>query len=350
LTGVPVLDPAERRLWRRYECGLTVVQVGEATRPRSGPKAREWLNEQRVQAVLDALGDEFGQRFSTAITTQQIEPALQRLLADTLGTDPEALDDDQTLHYGEEKSRNPAPFENSRAGYVCGCMDPGDEFVLDTLAELGLDATPGTAETDAGETVREKGRTFDGNDADTAREVLASVRENHVAQAAGRYARSPDRADSGAAVFVHTDAAPEGFVDIETPEVEWLATDLQREILTELSDRPTATTREIAETVDCTKEHVRETLARLVEADVATQTEGTGDYGADEFRADGVTDALAGLGLNETTNDPLLSPNRWSLAISSPATPPLRVQTDGGTDWSLSRRVVGWPDAEDGGG
>ena len=300
--------------------------------------------------MLDALGDEFGQRFSTAITTQQIEPALQRLLADTLGTDPEALDDDQTLHYGEEKSRNPAAFENSRAGYVYGCMDPGDEFVLDTLAELGLDATPGTAETDAGETVREKGRTFDGTDADTAREVLASVRENHVAQAAGRYARSPDRADSGATVFVHTDAAPEGFVDIETPGVEWLATDLQREILTELSDRPTATTREIAETVDCTKEHVRETLARLVEADVATRTEGTGDFGADEFRADGVTDALAGLGLNETTNDPLLSPNRWSLAISSPATPPPRVQTDGGTDWSFSRRVVGWPDAEDGGG
>ena len=40
---------------------------------------------------------------------------------------------------------------------------------------------------------------------------------------------------------------------------------------------------------------------------MATRTEGTGDYGADEFRADGVTDALAG-------------------------------------------RVIGTPDAEDGGG
>jgi hypothetical protein len=357
---VPVLDPAERRLWRRYERGLTVVQVGEATRPRSGPKAREWLNDQRVQAVLDALGDEFGQRFSTAITTRQIEPALRRLLADTLGSDPEALDDDQTLHYGEEKSRNPAPFENSRAGYVYGCMDPGDEFVLDTLAELGLDATPGTAETDAGETVREKGRTFDGTDADTAREVLASVRENHVAQAAGRYARSPDRADSGATVFVHTDAAPEGFVDIETPGVEWLATDLQREILTELSDRPTATTREIAEAVDCSRKHVWDTLAELADEGHVTRTDGTGEHGADEYRADGVVDALVSLGVDQTVTGPLLDSNRWSVTVSQPARSLPRsatgavskptVQTDGGTDWSLSSRVVGTPDAEDGGG
>jgi hypothetical protein len=358
---VPVLDPTERRLWRRYERGLTVVQVGEATRPRSGPKAREWLNDQRVQAVLDALGDEFGQRFSTAITTRQVEPALRRLLADTLGSDPEALDDDQTLHYGEEKSRNPAPFANSRAGYVYGCMDPGDEFVLDTLAELGLDATPGTAETDAGETVREKGRTFEGTDADTAREVLASVRENHVAQAAGRYARSPDREDSGATVFVHTDAAPEGFVDIEAPGVEWLATDLQREILTELSDRPTATTREIAEAVDCSRKHVWDTLSELADEGHVTRTDGTGEHGADEYRADGVVDALVSLGVDQTVTGPLLDSNRWSVTVSLPprslpsgsatgAVSKTTVQTDGGTDWSISRRVVGTPDAEDGGG
>jgi hypothetical protein len=29
---------------------------------------------------------------------------------------------------------------------------------------------------------------------------------------------------------------------------------------------------------------------------------------------------------------------------------PKNAWTDGGTDWSLSKRVFGWPDAEDGGG
>ncbi|MFC7059792.1 hypothetical protein [Halovenus salina] len=42
LNGAPgmdrdaVLDPAERRLWRRYERGLSVVQIGDATRPAPG--------------------------------------------------------------------------------------------------------------------------------------------------------------------------------------------------------------------------------------------------------------------------------------------------------------------------
>ncbi|WP_265108014.1 hypothetical protein [Halosolutus halophilus] len=31
-----VLDSEERQLWRRYERGLRVVQVGDATRPLSG--------------------------------------------------------------------------------------------------------------------------------------------------------------------------------------------------------------------------------------------------------------------------------------------------------------------------
>ncbi len=91
---------------------------------------------------------------------------------------------------------------------------------------------------------------------------------------------------------------------METPGVEWLATDLQREILDELTDRPTATTREIADAVDCSKEHVRETLGRLVEQDLVARTEGTGDHGADEYRGDDVTDALAGLGAERNHQRP----------------------------------------------
>jgi hypothetical protein len=91
-----------------------------------------------------------------------------------------------------------------------------------------------------------------------------------------------------------------------------------------------------------------------------TRTDGTGEHGADEYRADGVVDALVSLGVDQTVTGPLLDSNRWSVTVSQPARSLPRsatgavskptVQTDGGTDWSLSSRVVGTPDAEDGGG
>jgi Uncharacterized conserved protein len=235
MTRDAVFDPIERRLWRVVERGLTVVQVGDATRPRSGDKAREWMNDDRVRAVLQRLREQYGDGFKTALSTLQTEDDIEALLREVC--DGSVIDGDNTMHFGEEKSRN--DFAGEEAGYVYGCMDPGDRMVVNTLAELDLDAAPVTATDDDGEVirdehgdpVREKGRTFEGDDADTAASVLASVRENHVAQAAGRYARDAD-SDDGATVFIHTDAAPAGFVDVETPGVEWIATDKQRQLST----------------------------------------------------------------------------------------------------------------------
>ncbi len=305
-----VLDPTERRLWRRYERGLTVAQIGDAARPRSGPDAVDWMNDERVRTLLETLREHYGDGFKTALSTVQTEPALRRLLADVTG-DPVDAVRDQTLHYGEEKSRN--DFAEEDAGYVYGCMDPGDGMIVDALAELGLDAEPATVETEDGEEKREKGRTFDGPDADKAAAVLASVRENHVAQAAGRYAREPTDPESRATVYVDTNAAPVGFVDLEVPGVEWLASDLQRTIVDALTERPTATTRELADDADCTKEHVRKTLARLEDHGLVDREEHAGAHGADVYRDAGADAGIVDLG--ETTNDPLLEPNRWSLAI-----------------------------------
>jgi len=312
-----VLDPTERRLWRRYERGLTVVQVGDAARPRSGDNAREWMNDDRVRALLDRLREHYGHGFKTALATVQTEPALRRLLADVAG---DGVDRDSTMHYGEERSRN--DFAGEPAGYVYGCMDPGDEMILDTLAELGQDATPATAEDDDGEEHREKGRTFDGPDADTAAAVLASVRENHVAQAAGRYARDADDPDRSAVVYVDTNAAPEGFVDLDAPGVEWLATDLQAEIIDALADRPHATTRELADAVGCSKEHVRDTLDRLADRELVARRERAGADGADVYRDADADTALLDLALDGTTNDALCNSNRWSLAVHDRHAPP----------------------------
>jgi len=315
LNGAPgmvrdaVLDPTERRLWRRYERGLTTVQVGDATRPRSGPKAREWMNDDRVRAVIEALRERHGSGFKTALSTAQTEPAVRRLLDEVAP----GVDDENTMHFGEEKSRN--DFADEDAGYVYGCMDPGDAMVLDVIAELGLDATPETATDDDGAEYRAKGREFVGSDAETAAAVLASVRENHVAQAAGRYARNADDPDDRATVYIHTDATPTGFVDVEAPGVQWLATDLQREILEELSTRASATTREVADAVGCSKEHVRETLQQLEDDDVVSRDAGSGPYGADVYHDDGAESARVDVGNRQQPPKDL---SRWSLAIAAP--------------------------------
>ena len=307
MTHDTVLDATERRLWRRYERGLTVVQVGDAARPRSGDTALDWMNDTRVREILNTLREHYGPGFKTALSTIQTEHRLRELLGEVAG----GVDAENTMHYGEEKSRNDYATED--AGYVYGCMDPGDDMILDALAELNLDAEPATVETDAGEVKREKGRTFDGGDADKARAVLASVRENHVAQAAGRYARNPEDDESRATVYVDTNAAPSGFVDIETPGVEWLATDLQREIIDELSSRVNATAKALADAVECTKEHVRKTLRRLEDAELVTRRESSGEDGADLYQENGAGTSLVDLG--GTTNNALKDSNRWSLAV-----------------------------------
>ncbi|PGF16168.1 hypothetical protein CP556_08615 [Natrinema sp. CBA1119] len=309
-----VLEPEERQLWRRYERGLRVVQVGDATRPLSGDKALEWLNEDKLEALFDHLVDEYGTQFRTAITTAQVEDRLEELMEDAGVHRPELM------HFGEEKSRN--DFEYERVGLVNGCMDPGDDYVLDLLAELDLEAEVETAVDDAGEEYRARGRGFDGEDAETAQEILASVRENHIAQAAGRYARDPTDPDVNATVFVRTDAMPTGFADVQTPGVEWVFTDLQEEIVDELrsSDR-SRTAKEISEAVGCTKEHVRQTLERLSDDEFGEPavhvSEGVGSHGATLYSESGLP-SVGFVDLQESPTTPYGDSSRWALAIRDP--------------------------------
>lgn len=92
--------------------------------------------------------------------------------------------------------------------------------MLNLLAECDLHAQPETVETEDGDQRRAHGRGFEGPDADSASDILVSVRETHVAQAAGRYARGADDPANQAIVFVHTSAMPTGFADCRVPEVE----------------------------------------------------------------------------------------------------------------------------------
>jgi hypothetical protein len=312
----PILDPTERALWRRYERGLLTIGVGEATRPFT---SGEYFDEDGSRAFFAALRDQFGEDFRTAITAASVEHDTEQILHDV------GVENPDTMHYGEEKSRN--DFGDENVGALNGCIDPGDDFVLDLLAEAGLDATPETTTDEDGTEHRAHGRGFTGPDADAANEILASVREQHIAQSAGRYARNADDPDDQAIVFVRTDAAPTGFLDMHVPGVVRPRTDTQRDIISTLRERPHATAGELADAVECSKEHVRTTLSDLADEDVVDVRERAGDHGAHLYRA------LAGIDVaehgstdftptattdDETTNDDVCSLSTWSLAISSP--------------------------------
>lgn len=314
-----ILSGEERRLWRRFERGKIVVQVGEADRPLA---SGEYFNGNLARETVRHLREHYGEDFRTAITASSVEADLAGIMEEV------GIDDPNTMHYGEEKSRN--DFGDESVGYLEGCIDPGDDYVLDLLAEAGLDAAPETRTVD-GETHRAHGRGFVGEDADTAAALLASVRENHVAQAAGRYARNADDPDDRAIVFVHTAAVPAGFVDYEIPDVAWVASEKQRTVAEALRARPGATAKELAEETGVSKRHVAKTLSRLADAGAVDVREGVGDYGADVYKALAgeqltATGGVADLGTDKIANTPVWNTYTWSFAISTTD------DVDGGSD------------------
>lgn len=296
-----VLNTDDRRLWRKYERGLQVIQVGDATRPLSGSKAREWFREQAVSTLLNHLRSEYGTGFRTALTTSQVEPLLAKIMENVGINNPE------TMHYGEEKSRN--DFSGEPVGFVNGCMDPGDDYVLNLLAELDLDAEPEMETDEDGERYRARGREFTGEDADSAASILASVRENHVAQAVGRYARDPDDPDDNATVFLRTDAAPPGLIDRQVPGVQRVFTDTQQAIVEVVRDAAsTLTAQNIADKVGCTREYVRQVLETLQEETGGLQKRpGEGNNGSTLY-ADGGLPTQGVINITEESEKPPTTP------------------------------------------
>lgn len=333
IQSTAVLEGEERRLWRRYERGLRVVQVGDATRPLT---SGEYFDSRGVQAVVQHLRDEYGDDFRTAITAKSTRKRLANELEHAGVADPDLM------HYGDVKSRN--DFAGESVGLVNGCIDPGDGPILDLIAELDLDAapertdipcefcgTPEEAPENAGDGCqecngtgweREHGREFVGPDADTAAAILAAVRENQVAQAAGRYARDADDPDDTATVFVRTDATPPGFVDVDVPGVEWVYTNKQERVVEALRDRDQPTSaRELADVVDISKRHVHRTLERLADHGTVQAFDRAGANGATLYADTGLPNG----GVVDLTDEDgevvtahVSGPYTWSVTIHAP--------------------------------
>jgi hypothetical protein len=172
--------------------------------------------------------------------------------------------------------------------------------------------------------VREHGRTFEGPDADKARDVLRSVREHHVAQSAGRWARQADDPDDNATVYVVTEAAPDGFIDAQTPGVTWTTNPDQRDRLEYVSQSADGVTSiELAEEFDITRQTGWRTLEKARKEGLLERNPGKGAnapniyYPNDEFHPAGSVD-LSPDSSSPVTDDVL---DYYTYSVTANATP-----------------------------
>lgn len=267
LRHTEVLERRERREWRQTERGLRVIQIGNDTRPLT----RGWWpgSSQHLQAkaIIQEVHRQHGNAFRTCITPLRIEDDVEKFMIE------DNIENAEIMHYGEQNSRN--DFENEKVGLLLGCIDPGDEYILDMLAEEGLEAEP-----------KRGGREFVGPDADAAREFLESVREANVAQAIGRYARNAEDSER-VTVYAWTDAIPEHLVDGEAPGTTTEVTGTKLAMLKVAHEQGPVTAKEVSEKVGCGKEHVRQSFKDMKKQGIITISKGTGSYGADEYHTDG---------------------------------------------------------------
>lgn len=265
-----VLTSDERSHWRTDRRGLNIVQVGRYDRPYTQGWRGKHSNE-KAKTIINELRRHYGAAFRTSISSKSIEDDVKRMLSD-VGVEKPA-----TMHFGNLKSRN--DFDGESVGLVVGCIDPGDDRILDLLALRDLNALPKFDQN--GE--REYGREFEGPDADAAAEFLASVRENNLAQAVGRYARDPEDEDSEAIVYVWSSALPDSLTDRVVPGVISRITDLKDEIEQLVRRKGVVTNRDVVDELGASKTYAYDTLQEMAEQSVVEISERTGDRNANEY-------------------------------------------------------------------
>lgn len=263
------------RKWRQNERGLRVIQIGGWPRSLTGG----WPSDdyrQNARAIIHKVHEVYGDTFRTCITPRRIESDVEEIMIKEDVVGPELM------HYNEQHSKN--NFGNETIGLLIGSIDPGDENILDMLAEQGLEARPERYE----DGDRAHGRKFVGPDADAAQEFLESVREENVAQAIGRYARNArgENADD-VTVYAWTDAIPEHMVDGKAPGIIGRKTNTKDAMIYVVDKQGPITMKEVADHVNCHKEYVRQTFNELAEQGTLSVSEETGKYGANEYDING---------------------------------------------------------------
>lgn len=115
--------------------------MGDATRP-SGKNGNHLTDGNRLKSKARVLIQELRDRHSDDFRSVLCPKAVKSKVESTM---KEArIDDSKIITFGRETSNN--AFKGERVGLVIGCLDPGDDYVLDILAELKLEAEPKTNE------------------------------------------------------------------------------------------------------------------------------------------------------------------------------------------------------------
>jgi hypothetical protein len=275
-TGVPfdvnhLLSAPERRVWRRREKQLRVVQVGsDANYYTFGIQ-----NTQKVRGLVEKLRDRHGRAFSTGITSKAAKDDLKQMMEDAGVNEP------TILTFGEQNSRNVLGDED--VGLVVGCIDMGDGPVLDRLAELGIEASPertnaecsdcdgnGCRECNHTGKKRASGRGFVGPDARLAERICDSVRCDEVKQAISRWGRNPTDQTDSATVYLQTNAVQRSFLlDDNSPGVD-IHSDKESNVIEFARDQDETTTKEVWKNTNASRKYVTEVLNELVERGFAT--------------------------------------------------------------------------------
>ncbi|KAB7517092.1 hypothetical protein DMP03_06960 [Halosegnis rubeus] len=247
LTSKQVVGDEAKHQWRRNTRELRIVQIGD----NKNTWTRNGFNEAKVRALVEELRWQHGDDFQTGITSKRFEPQLQEILTDADITTP------QTLHLGNEKSLN--DFDSEGVGLVAGCISPSSDHIKTWLALLDGDAAP----------KREcfsdyQGQEWLGPGSSVAMELLNDVQLNHVLQSCGRYARSPEKDDSGATVYVLSNVLPAEWTDKSVDDVTVLGKK-QRDILEYLRLNEKVAPSSIEQQLDVTRKYVHDTLNKYTD-------------------------------------------------------------------------------------
>jgi len=262
-----VLTKEEEKLWRQHERNLEIVQVGD----NKNTWTQQGFNHNKVFGLCAELRHRFGADFSSGITSKKFKTDLRE------GMEAAGINDPLMTHYGMEKSIN--TFGNEEAGLVAGCISPSSEQIKDWLALLEKQATPKREVSD-----EYTGQEWTGPDASIAKELLADVREKHVLQSVGRYARSPADSEDSAVVHVLTNVLPEHWVDRRVDDVDVLG-EKQREIVDVLCESDGITPADVSEKVEASRRHVYDTLEQLHDAPWCEVDDTEGKNTGDKYSA-----------------------------------------------------------------
>jgi len=273
-----ILTAKETQNWRKEERNLRIYQIGN--------NKHTWTvqgyerAENKVDALCSELREKHGEQFRSGIISKKYELDFKKLLEENGVNEP------LVTHYGMEESVN--EFEDEEVGLVLGCISPNDDDIKDWIALLDKEAKP-LREADNPElNPSSGGQIWVGSNRDIAHELIFDIRERHVLQAVGRFARSPSDFDDGATVYVFTNVLPDQWVDREIADVDIL-TEKQLEMLEIIADSEDGmTASEVADEIDVTERYVYDLVEHHRGTEWLNVIEGAGSYNADVFEVDRV--------------------------------------------------------------